>query len=599
MKKKNMVLILALAGFFSLNSGAMDDKGIEQNFMQLRTYLNDVFLPPHLQKLALFSQNAKDVAAMIAQAQYAFGMIGNFSADDATMAQDAKDYAEANVVSQQKIIDLAKYCMAGAKQPEDLAKLREDTNTRLKNIANKKALYEQLPNNTFAKVALQQIKHRIVIFEDLLSSDVLGSKEKPGMMITCAHPAIIATAQRVIAGLKAPSASASTSAGSAVVAQQASHVQTPAQQFKKNYPALAKAFNIDTFDLAKQAAAVDLLLEAMEGQFGTDNVETLEDAAQLKSLKEKYKVQFNELISFVQSQEKNMNADDFKDSLKKVEKLNGLLANEFGKKDYPALAKSSYNFEDFDIKPWNATSENAQKVADEIFTFLNNALSDFPRMGESQRKSTQENYNKELDELKNFIQSKLSAVQAPSMLAKVETLRKQYEAYIKTIESARGADKREKSSPVEKPIMQPSIVQPPVQAPSKPIVQTQTLPLAKLDPNWSEALGKQEQGNPITITNATNRPLWVAVYERMKGRQPKRYGDAYKIEAKGFNKDIRRPDWSLSQRASNDRFLYFSENKDDLALGVDHGKLGSIGIGEGSGWSSKKDFTISSDDLKK
>lgn len=424
MKRKNSVFMLAVASFMSFNSWCMDDKRADEAVKQLRTYFNEAILPPQLGILKTLQSGANEITNMITMQQRTRGL----SQADALLASTVITMTSANLKNQQKLIEVISNCIEGKKQPEDLNKLRETIEQKLKELENqKRELSKQ--SGDFAQLGLAQIKISQTIHQSFLKGDVLGTQAEPGIVVKCEHPNFMAAVQRFKEkeeALKAPQ--------KPVTVEKAP--QTAAQEFKKSYPALA-AFDIATLDLTKKAETVAKLLLAIKGQAETDKLETVSDEKTLKSLEAKYMPQLYALKKFTEDNKQDISPDDLNAMLREISSFFDF----FEQKKYPALAQLNYNFEDYSLKPWNAkTNEEAKKVLDEMFADLNGLVAGLATMTDAQKKMNEdrlknikENYVAAVNEVKNFIQAHFSADHLTSWVAQLqtmlETLRTKYNDY--------------------------------------------------------------------------------------------------------------------------------------------------------------------------
>lgn len=92
------------------------------------------------------------------------------------------------------------------------------------------------------------------------------------------------------------------------------------------------------------------------------------------------------------------------------------------------------------------------------------------------------------------------------------------------------------------------------------------------------------QAGKITVRNATQEPLYVGVYEVYKGKEPKLFGQVYKIDADSSTDAVIRPDWDTKTRikSGNERNLYFSKNKSDLSNESPRNTTDFVNVGEGA-----------------
>jgi hypothetical protein len=197
-------------------------------------------------------------------------------------------------------------------------------------------------------------------------------------------------------------------------------------------------------------------------------------------------------------------------------------------------------------------------------------------------------YQSDIENAKALLNKQGAAFKADNM-AKLDNALNKYNDFFSTHELAYGAHKRGKGSSSVPPTPAPEPIDMPA---SQPAASTAIV----ADPMWSEALGKNEEGKSITIKNEGKDVLWVAVYEKYKGKIAKRYGNVYVINPGESNTAILRPDWGIFERrpgGGNDRLLFFSKNEADIRRNdrsVDEDSVDSISIGEG--WNGKKTFSI-------
>jgi hypothetical protein len=258
-------------------------------------------------------------------------------------------------------------------------------------------------------------------------------------------------------------------------------------------------------------------------------------------------------------------------------------AEAYFKNRYKGIAALLFNFTN---RPWSADRvERLNGVREIIDKIVAKAQMLEEIVDHNEQIKLRDNYQhmiKDAQNLLNTYQERLGSEFA-QLTAKLQEAGQAYANYLKTVEFV-GGKKPRKPQPT-----------PQVEAFDDKEWEESLAENYDIE-NWSRALGKEEKTKSITVDNKSSSKLYVAVYEQLKGQQPRRFGNISTIDA-GSSGKVLRPEWDFTMRSNkdNNRLLYFAQEKQYLG---DYPSTPSwISISEGLGFSAKTDFVIKQADL--